>query len=1021
MPSRETFANPPNRYRPIPFWFWNSKLRKEEIERQIRDFATKGIGGFFLHARFGLETPYLSREWMDCIRHAVRIADELGMEVWLYDENGFPSGIGDLQVSRVREYRSKFIELTERSVTGGAHVEAQLPPGEVVLAYAYAEGRPGGQRIDIMQHVSGNRLSWLAPKGEWQVTVYSKRVLEDPNDVVFGVDYLNPEAMRYFFDLALEPYAQALGEHLGKTIKGIFTDEPTLLPWHHDINWYGQRAHTRIVVWDDLIEREMQSREGIGAAEFLPHLFFDVNEATPGVRRAFWRTVADLYVRAFFEPYRQWCEAHDMKLTGHVLFEEGLYINTDFQADITELLSRMHIPGTDHLGEVTEIPYGGFSNTPKHLTNLQGEKLVTSLAHFAGKEAAISETYGCAGWGLSFERMKWIADWQYSLGINMLCPHAVFYSIEGFRKSDAPPSENHMAGWKHYRAFSDYIGRLSYMLREGRHVANVALLYPLREFWGQHKAGTEDVDDRVTSDSFDLCASILPRLHVDYDILSEVALSSARVRAGAIEIADERYRVLIAPPFALGEEAMEVVREFINSGGTWILPPTTAGEPARSQIDREIALVRSSMGEDAASRMAPLVEQEWPIRGRHAVVAGDRSSPSIIATLAGTSEPEGVASALEGALRTAGCDDVTIQASDGRLLPDVRYVHRAADGKHIYFITNTSERTAQADVSLADHGAVEIWNPETGETTRSAGAEFRDGRLHVPLDLAPYGSTFLVVDPDLPVQSRPAAARTRRELMVFPDEWQFSTEQPNALPLGEWAFAVRTHSAGEDYTYTTSFNCESVPDRLMLMLDDVEYRSSLMGGMDLTVEVNETAWHRPQFGWHLDPGFKTLDIAGAVRRGTNAVRLTIRHSAWSGQPHLLNSPAMLLGDFACSPDTKTILAPAEAAVTGSWTDFGYPFYSGAVVYTQGFRLTWSGEGRVIVALDAVSDMVEIVMNGRSAAVRLWQPWEADVTDLVKPGMNTLTLKVTNSMLNFLESQPRKSGLTGRVRLVSDST
>ncbi|MGC8863374.1 MAG: hypothetical protein ACP5R5_11470, partial [Armatimonadota bacterium] len=161
-----------------------------------------------------------------------------------------------------------------------------------------------------------------------------------------------------------------------------------------------------------------------------------------------------------------------------------------------------------------------------------------SIAHLTGREAAISETYGCAGWALSFEKMKWIADWQYSLGINMLCPHAVFYSIEGFRKWDAPPSENHMAGWKYYRKFADYIGRLSYVLRPGRHMAKVALYYPMREFRGRHRVGTQGPEDRELSDTFDLVASALPRIHYDYDIVPESFLANATVEQGGLRIRD---------------------------------------------------------------------------------------------------------------------------------------------------------------------------------------------------------------------------------------------------------------------------------------------------------------------------------------------------------------------------------------------------------------------------------------------------------------------------------------------------
>ena len=81
-------------WRSAPFWALNGKLAPEELKTQIRGFHEKGLGGFYLHARTGLETPYLSKEWFSCINAAVDEAKKLDMEAWLYDEDRFPSGSG---------------------------------------------------------------------------------------------------------------------------------------------------------------------------------------------------------------------------------------------------------------------------------------------------------------------------------------------------------------------------------------------------------------------------------------------------------------------------------------------------------------------------------------------------------------------------------------------------------------------------------------------------------------------------------------------------------------------------------------------------------------------------------------------------------------------------------------------------------------------------------------------------------------------------------------------------------------
>ena len=86
-------------WRPMPFWSWNDKLEPEELCRQVRRMKEGGYGGFFMHARGGLGTEYMGEAYMACVEACVREATRLGMEAWLYDENGWPSGFGGGRVN----------------------------------------------------------------------------------------------------------------------------------------------------------------------------------------------------------------------------------------------------------------------------------------------------------------------------------------------------------------------------------------------------------------------------------------------------------------------------------------------------------------------------------------------------------------------------------------------------------------------------------------------------------------------------------------------------------------------------------------------------------------------------------------------------------------------------------------------------------------------------------------------------------------------------------------------------------
>jgi len=89
---RQAFAEPPAEYRSAPLWVWNDKMTQDQILRQLEDFKARGIGGAFIHPRPGLITPYLTDEWFALCAYAVETGKRLGLKIWLYDENSYPSG-----------------------------------------------------------------------------------------------------------------------------------------------------------------------------------------------------------------------------------------------------------------------------------------------------------------------------------------------------------------------------------------------------------------------------------------------------------------------------------------------------------------------------------------------------------------------------------------------------------------------------------------------------------------------------------------------------------------------------------------------------------------------------------------------------------------------------------------------------------------------------------------------------------------------------------------------------------------
>jgi hypothetical protein len=215
----ETFKNPGNEYRGAPFWAWNGKLDPQELRRQIQVMHRMGLGGFFMHSRVGLDTTYLSKEWFACVDACVDEAKKLGMGAWLYDEDRWPSGAAGGLVTKNPKCRMRSAMVKMSDTAKGF----KWTPDTLAVFVARIEGAVARQVRQVPRNVRPPKLA----EGEKLVAFVVE--LQPCSSWYNGYTYLDTlshAAVKEFIKVTHEAYRKRCGKEFGKTIPGMFTDEP---------------------------------------------------------------------------------------------------------------------------------------------------------------------------------------------------------------------------------------------------------------------------------------------------------------------------------------------------------------------------------------------------------------------------------------------------------------------------------------------------------------------------------------------------------------------------------------------------------------------------------------------------------------------------------------------------------------------------------------------------------------------------------------------------------------------------
>jgi hypothetical protein len=951
--ARAQFASPPPESSTAPFIVWNDWMTEEEIVANMRDLARQGVRQIIVHPRPGLMTPYMSDDWFRMWKATLREAERLDMNVWIYDENSYPSGFaGGLVPEAMPESRGRGLQLRE---------ETSAPTWSEDTIAVFQAGENGYE--DITGKV---RAAASLPEGRY---LRASLLRAKPAPWYGGktyVDLMYPGVTEKFLSITLDPYRRELGSYFGNRIPGVFTDEPQLRP-------------AGGLPWTDDLAAVFEKRWGYRLADHLPSLALPVGDWRK-VRHNYYQVLLDQFIERWAKPYYDYCERNRLEFTGH--YWEHEWPDCTSVPDNMAMSAWQQRPGIDILmNQYREDVHAQFGN-------VRAVREIASVANQLGRQRTLCEIYGAGGWDLRFEDMKRIGDWNCVLGINTMNEHLSYTTIRGARKRDHPQSFSyHEPWWEAYHVMEKYFTRLQLAVASGRQINDVLVIEPTTAAWMYNSSGKTAPELAAIGDSYQRLLNDLERNQVEYDIgCEDIMARNGSVEAGSLRVGKASYRTIVLPPFTenLNSTTARLLEQFLGRGGTIL----TCG-PAPERIDG----ARSDRGA-ALSKAAG-----WRKADAEALPGILRSGSRDGFAIRRSTNDRGI---LFHQRRTLDDGQLLFLVNTSAEAPSRGVVESPAQGIEQWNLENGGispypfRRTAkgtEAVFGLPPSGSLLLFLANEKRDPMPVRIE-RLARIEPasPPAIEAVGPNVLTLD-YLDI----TAGGETLERAYFYQANQFAFRQ-NGMPRNPWDSAVqfkdeiirKTFPEGSGIEARYSFMVEGqLPSSLVAVVERPDLYSITCNGRPVRAVSGS---------WWLDRSFGKIDITALARVGENT--LTLKASPLTIY-HELES-IYLLGNFALKPSGKgfVIAAPQQLRL-GAWNEQGRPLYAEGVAYTERFPLgAPSGSYRVSLGR-WYGSVARVTVNGKTAGYLAYPPWEIDVTGLLRKGENTVEVVAIGTLKNTL--------------------
>ncbi len=981
----QSFQAPPSDYGPVVMWFWNDIIDEDGISFQMEKFREQNLTNVFVHPAAGFAVDYLSDRYMELICHTVREAKRLGMYFWIYDEYRYPSGsAGGILCRDFPQYRQKEIRVEDRTLWPHDRVTITRP-GQLLSAQIVLTKDDRNEVIDVTDQCIQTH------HGEYTEVNYWHKGASIPTRVLFFfsevnlaylpsgmlrsdfepvpgyADMLSYEAVGKFIELTHERYKQHIGNEFGKTVRGVFTDEPTTLR-HFD-------GTVATCAWNDVFDEEFQKDHGYSIIPWL-YLFWNIEPKRAQEHKAIHdcrETIKRLYFTNFLKQYSQWCTDNNLILTGHFGGEEEIMAHVT-QCDMLEALTLLHLPGMDTIVSSQSIDQKQFNIAAK---------MPASAAKFIGSDRVLCETFSGSGWYMRFSDMKRIANRLMLLGVNWIQYMGAYYTIGGTAKNypfGYAPSHGYMNPYfPFYHKLGEHIAAFSALSAKTVPDASVLLFLPVEQArQDRYKQQRDRLDEHAQFEGlFNGClldtVNALVAEGIGFELFSEALTDNITVFDGYLEAYGHRYDTVIFP-----------VMRFVNARTRTLIAELKAHN-VKMIFLYALPEVEVDSGEafDTGFRMLSCNSAMDLSRDGSAWLITPRVHPINMAI-------------HRTALQTViGTRYLNFRADEG-----VFITKRSSEHTDVYFLCNDNKEPAAAAFDALP--GMRILNTATGG---EACYIVENGRVSLTLEACDM--LAILCDKqggNLPVTTAPSF--TERISIVLEGPYDFTPADGNYLPLdyemqdpgtGLWDpcrflyFSDRIYlAAGAPYRIRSRVRIDHLPQSVTINAELTRVTQLTVNGRPLPLVVNVRRWstddHTSEIGHLLHEGENIIEIEGTA----------------NPMPILDRPPYVYLaGDFGVD-SRNHLVEPNHKLSAGGWEQAGYPYFCGTGIYKA--RFTAEENYRKASVNLHTKDIAQVYINGVYAGDKLWLSEETDITDLLQPGENELEVRVTPTRANMFAAE-----------------